>query len=135
MAYMSQERKKVIAAELKKVIPKDWKYSLGVDNHSSLVLNIWSAPVDLVGMWNAKAKARQDHEHPEWKFEPQKSVQLNHYYLENVFEGEVLDIFQKIKKEMHRGNHDNSDIMTDYHDVGWYVNMNLGKWDKPFEVK
>jgi hypothetical protein len=32
-------------------------------------------------------------------------------------------------------NHDNSDIMTDYFDVGWYVNIYVGKWNKPYNVK
>lgn len=30
MAYMDQEKKAKIAAALKKVMPKDWKYSLSV---------------------------------------------------------------------------------------------------------
>jgi hypothetical protein len=29
-------------------------------------------------------------------------------------------------------NYDNSDSMTDYFDVGHYVDLNIGKWDKPF---
>jgi len=24
--------------------------------------------------------------------------------------------------------------MTDYFDVGWYISVNLGKWDKPYIV-
>ena len=31
---------------------------------------------------------------------------------------------------MNVGNHDNSDPMTDYFDVGWYISVNLGRWDK-----
>ena len=48
MAYMNQEKKAKIAAALKTVVPKGWKYSLAVRNHSSIVMNIKSAPVDLV---------------------------------------------------------------------------------------
>jgi hypothetical protein len=33
---------------------------------------------------------------------------------------------------MNMGNHDNSDIMTDYFDVGWYVDVNIGLWNKPY---
>ena len=29
-------------------------------------------------------------------------------------------------------NHDNSDIQTDYFDVGWYVDVNAGIWNKPY---
>jgi hypothetical protein len=30
------------------------------------------------------------------------------------------------------GNHNRSDIMSDYHDVGWYVDINIGQWNKPY---
>jgi hypothetical protein len=32
------------------------------------------------------------------------------------------------------GNHDRSDIQTDYFDVGWYKSVNIGTWNKPYEV-
>jgi hypothetical protein len=32
------------------------------------------------------------------------------------------------------GNHDKSDVMTDYFNVGWYIDINIGKWDKPYKV-
>ena len=32
-------------------------------------------------------------------------------------------------------NYDNSDSMTDYFDVGYWFHLNIGKWNKPFEVK
>jgi len=32
------------------------------------------------------------------------------------------------------GNHDRSDIQSDYFDVGWYKSVNIGKWNKPYEV-
>jgi hypothetical protein len=31
--------------------------------------------------------------------------------------------------------YDNSDIMTDYFDVAYYNNINIGKWDKPYELE
>ncbi len=30
--------------------------------------------------------------------------------------------------------YDNSDIMTDYFDVAWYVDINIGKWNKPYKL-
>jgi hypothetical protein len=35
---------------------------------------------------------------------------------------------------MNDGNHDNSDIQSDYFDVGWYISINVGRWDKPYEL-
>jgi len=33
---------------------------------------------------------------------------------------------------MNTGNWDKSDIQTDYFNVGWYVDVNIGKWNKPY---
>jgi hypothetical protein len=35
---------------------------------------------------------------------------------------------------MNDGNFDKSDIQSDYFHVGWYVSVNIGKWNKPYEV-
>ena len=48
MAYMNQEQKKEIAKMLKSFMPKSWKYSLSVDNLSTIVLTIREADVDLL---------------------------------------------------------------------------------------
>ena len=35
---------------------------------------------------------------------------------------------------MNDGNHDRSDPQSDYFDVGWYVDVNIGKWNKPYTL-
>jgi hypothetical protein len=35
---------------------------------------------------------------------------------------------------MNEGNYNNSDYRSDYHDVGWYVDIRVGTWDKPYLV-
>lgn len=121
MAWMNQEKKSKIAAELKKVMPKDWKYSLSVHNHSTIVLTIIAAPVDLVAACKYQNK---DNGH----------VGINNYYLQDAFDGELLEIFSKAKDALNIDNFDNSDIATDYFHVGHYVDMKIGKWNKPFQV-
>lgn len=111
MAYMNQEKKAKIAAELKKVVPLDWKYSLAVENHSSLRMTVRSAPIDLGGL---------------------NSLTINEFYPENAFEGELLEIIKRIIEALNTGNHNNSDIQTDYFDVGHYVHLQFGAWNKPF---
>jgi hypothetical protein len=34
---------------------------------------------------------------------------------------------------MNTGNWNRSDIMTDYFDVGHYIDLTFGTWDKPFQ--
>lgn len=126
MAYMSQETKKAIAAELKKVMPKGWKYSLAVRDHSTIALTIASAPVDLLAIVNAnRQNARDDY------------AQLNHFHLSEEFKGnaEMIELFGKIYATLKGPDfYDNSDSQRDYFDVSHYIRINLGKWDKPFTV-
>ena len=131
MAYMSQERKKDIAANLKKIMPKGWKYSVGVNHNSTIVLTIWSAPVDLVAEWN---RVTDEHRRGEEHINRANGhIRVNHYYLENQFD-ESLPTLKAANDCLFAGNHDNSDAMIDHFDVGWYVSINIGKWDKPFRV-
>ena len=125
MAFMSQEKKKIIAANLKKIVPKSWKYSLAVNNYSTLVFNLKSAPVDFFGILSANGKCDPDRTY----------TSLNHYWLDDHLKGapvEVLRTMHAVMDAMNDGNHDRSDVMTDYFDVGWYVDFNIGKWDKPY---
>jgi len=124
MAYMNQEKKAAIQAELKKVIPAAWKWSLSVKHHSTLQLTISAAPVDLIG----------EHIRGEYITGKETYLQLNEYHLEYAYAGELLRIFTRIKEALNLGNWDRSDVMTDYFDVGHYVNIHLGRWDKPFQV-
>jgi len=45
-----------------------------------------------------------------------------------------VDVLDRIIKICNTGNHDNSDIMTDYFDVGWYFDLSLGTWEKPYKL-
>lgn len=131
MAYVSQERKKHLVANLKKVIPADWKWTTSVRNSSTISLNIWSAPVDLI----AEHVRVHDTRHPLEKYTAKPSyLDVNTYWLGHSFD-EHLELFEQIKDALNDGNHDRSDSYTDYFDVGWYIDINLGKWDKPFKVQ
>jgi hypothetical protein len=123
---MNQEKKAKIAALLKEVMPKGYKYSLSVDNYTTIILTIAAAPIDLVKIAVEKAGYHALDGH----------VQLNSHHLAKHFEKtEVADLFKKIEAAMYGADyHDNSNIMIDYHDTAYYVNVNLGKWNKPFLV-
>jgi hypothetical protein len=134
MAYMPQEKKQLINAALKKVMPKDWKWSLSVRHHSTIVLTIQSAPVDLCQEWadciNAGHRAQAQPDLYAVRSRPD-NVQVNTHYPENQFSAS-LPVIEAALECLNDGNHYNSDFQTDYFDVGWYVDINLGRWDKPF---
>ena len=123
MAYMNQENKARLAVEITKVMPSNWKYSLAVKNHSTLVLTIRQADVDLIGeniCAPRHSQGRPTH------------INLNEHNLQGEYSGKLLKIFESIKGAMMVGNHDRSDIQSDYFDVGWYTTIAIGSWDSPF---
>lgn len=130
MAYMNQEKKAELAPRIKEILRKhQLKGSLGVHHHSTLVLNIASGPIDFIGNLNRVAASKNNRE-----FTPAKdSLDVNPYWYREHFDGEALAFLSEVIPVMNDGNHDRSDMMTDYHDVGWYVTVKIGRWDKPYE--
>jgi len=114
MAYMSKEHAKQIRDNLKKAFP-DFKFSVKINHHSAISVSIMKSPLDFS---KELADSVLDY------------VQLNEYHLEWYQHSEVL---KKIRDIINEGNHDNSDYMTDYFDVGFYVNFNIGQFDKPYQ--
>ncbi len=118
MAYMNQEKKKAIAPKINAILKKyNVKGSLSVQNHSTLVLTVSSSPIDFL----------ED-------FPERNHLQVNTYWYKDHFKGEALAFLSEIIPALNVGNHDRSDIQSDYFDVGWYVNVNIGKWDKPYKM-
>ena len=63
-----------------------------------------------------------------------RSVDVNPYWFHEHFSGQALAFLKEIFAAMNEGNHDRSDIQTDYFDVGWYVDVNIGRWNQPYAV-
>lgn len=137
MAYMSQERKKELAPKIKEILAKyGMKGTLGVRHHSTLVLNIKSGRLDIIGQYNEYVKRQNDlyagsGRHPICTLE-KGHMDINPYYYKDHFKGEVLDFLNELIPAMNVGNFDHSDIQTDYFHVGWYTDINIGSWDVPY---
>ena len=124
MAYMSQEKKAKIAPAVKAILKKyNVKASLAVRNHMTLVLNVKQGSIDFI----------KDFGNPEdaAKF----GIQVNTYWYHEHFVGESKKFLTEVITAMNDGNHDRSDIQTDYFDVGWYVDVNIGQWNKPYALE
>jgi hypothetical protein len=121
MAYVSQELKAKIAPKVKAILKKyKVKGSLAVNNHSTLVLNIKEGALD---MYKDFAKT-EDAE----KF----GIQVNPYWYKEHFNGKTKAFLSEVIPAMNDGNWDKSDVQSDYFNVGWYVSVNIGKWNKPY---
>jgi len=137
MAFMNQERKKLLAPGIKSVLKRyGMKGSIGVDHYSSLVVNLKSGPLDLIGNYNEVAEKRYSNgSNPSWS--PHEGyMNINEYWVEENYSGKYLAFVKELVDAMmgckEIQNHDRSDIQTDYFDVGWYIEINVGKWDKDY---
>jgi len=125
MAFMNQERKKELAPAIKAVLKKyNVKASIAVRNYSTLVVNIKSGKIDLIDNYNKN----------DTRYKADKYIDVNPYWYRDHFTGESLKFLIELFNAMNDGNHDNSDTQTDYFDIGWYTDVNIGQWNKPYQT-
>lgn len=109
MAHITQAQKKNISSLLKEIKElKNWSYSLSINNHSEIIMKVKSAPVKIP--------------------EGETYFQVNPYYV-HEYNNELLN---KIISILNTDNYNRSRIEIDYHDVGHYIRLTFGTWDKPF---
>jgi hypothetical protein len=121
---MNQEKKAVIAAKLKPVLKKyGVKGTLSVRNHSSIVLNVKAGKVDFFTDYGDVEDAL--------KF----GIQVNPYWFQDHFTGKskkfLAEAFDAMKSA---GYYNNSDAQIDYFDCAYFYDINIGKWNKPYEL-
>lgn len=119
MAYMNQEKKAKIAANLKPILKKfGLKGSLSVHNHSSIVLTIKSGSIDF---------------YKDYGSDESSNIQVNPYWYKDHFTGASKEALSEIVPAMYSADYyDNSDAQVDYFDTAYYVHVNVGKWNKPY---
>jgi len=131
MAYVNKEKKAKIVAAVKAVLPKSWKATFAVRNGSGIVMTIKSSPFTLENLFGKEAcDAMGEYHYIDGAL---GHVDVNHRYLErHIKNKEALEILKKVVKALDTDNHNNSDIMTDYFDVGHYVELQFGNYDKAY---
>jgi hypothetical protein len=106
MAYVSQEMKKELAPAIKAVLKEfGMKGSISVRNHSTLCVNIKAGEIDF----------SENYTHGD------RYIQVNEYWIDEHYKG----VAQKFN---------NDDAMTDYFSRSHYTDINIGQWNKPYEV-
>ena len=113
MAYISQKDKKELAPGIKAVLKKyGMKGSIAVKNHMSLVVNLQSGPIH---------------------FDMDGYTSVNVYHIDKHYTGRAKDFLNELVVAM-KGTKwfDKSDIMTDYFHTAYYIDINVGKWNKPY---
>ena len=121
MAYITTEKVKQMRDKLKELFPakKGWKFSVTREHYSKVNCSILTAPFDL-------------------RLDTNKTYEdVNQYYVKERYNDNpaTKEVLLNILKVLNTDNYDNSDVQTDYFEVGHYVSLSIGKWDKPFQVK
>ena len=127
---MNQEKKATIAANAKPILKKyGIKASFSVNNHSSIVVNIKSGSLDFIGNYNQAPYATSR------DYDAKDYIQVNPYWYHEHFTGEVKEFFDELLVAIKSADwFDKSDAQTDYFHTAYYFDINVGRWNKPYEL-
>jgi len=114
-----------IAKLIKKQLKKDFpgaKFSVTVERYSGGQ----SLTIALMG----------DIEHP-FKDKSTNYAQINHYYIDrdDRLTDRAKNMFKRANELANSFNFQDSDGQIDYFHTNFYLNLKIGKWNKPFKVK
>jgi hypothetical protein len=140
MAYMNQDKKAKIVAAVKPILKKyGVKGTFAVRSHSTICLNLKEGKIDFIENY-----IQTDAEKPYAKHFTQdqidyirknKSIDVNPYWFQEHFSGNAKKFLSEVFEGMQSaGWYDRSDAQTDYFDTAYYVDVNVGHWDKPYVV-
>jgi hypothetical protein len=115
MAYIGQDTKKQLAPAIKAVLKKfGVKGTIGINNHSSLVVNLKEGVIDFGEVYH----------------------QVNTYHIEKFYGTGIAGQFLNELVTAMKGTkwYNNTDAQIDYFDIAYYVYINIGQWDKEYKV-
>ena len=134
MAYVNSQDVAQIRKELKEAFP-EFKFGVRKRDHMAVAVTVKSGPTNFSSIFDKDEYAKK-----------RQYAQINPYHLESFygehaeFFGKIVDIIKTAPARgegYHKGTgyYNNSDAMIDYFDTAYYFDINLGAWDKPYEVK
>ena len=141
MAYMNQERKQQRAPIIKAILKKyNVNGTLAVRNHSTLVLNIKSGSIDFIENY-IKTDAdkhygnKMDQNQIDY-LRKNNAIDVNPYWYQEHYTGKAKDFLKEVLDAMYGSDYfDESDAQVDYFHCSHYVDVNIGTWNKPYEVE
>jgi hypothetical protein len=141
MAYMNQERKQKIATAIKPILKKfGVKGSLSVRNHSSIVLTLKSGSIDFIENFietdsNVMHGRKMSQDQIDY-IRSKKSLDVTPYWFQEHFSGVAKSFLTDALKALKSADwYDESDAQIDYFNTAYCVDINIGKWNKPYTVE
>jgi hypothetical protein len=134
---MNQVKKATIANKVKPILAKyGMKGSLSVRNHMTIVLKLTAGPIDFIGdMQPVRVFGYVDVEMNKVELRKRYDVDINPYWYKEHYTGESLAFLSEIFSAMYGAEwYDRSDIQSDYFDTAYYVDVNVGSWQKPYTL-
>lgn len=114
---MNQELKKILVARIKQVMPKGWKATFKVINHSELQMTVKSAPYELSDLTDIATK---------------DYASVNCFHLYSIKNEKLRVELEKITEAMQSEQR----IVTEDADYGsvpnYYIDLRFGSYEKPF---
>jgi hypothetical protein len=137
MAYMSQEKKQKIAARVKPILKAyNVKGSLRVRNHSTIVLTVRSGTLDFIhDLVNNRMSLLGEVQLDKDKLREKYTLDVNPYWFQEHYTGRSLAFLSEVFEAMKSADwYDRSDAQVDYFDTAYYVDVNIGDWNKPYAL-
>ena len=129
MAFISQQDKKTLAPAFKAVFKKyGLKGTISIQHHMTLCANVSAGRLDLIGAAAQVGDFRSSGYYQANAYRP-----TNEKYKDiNI---DIFNFYEDLKKAMKGAIwFDKSDIMTDYFHTAYYMNINIGRWNKPYKL-
>ena len=138
MAYVTEQIITKARTALK-ALNKEYgvKSTLSGKGDSKLCLTIAEGPIDFVGNYCETVKAKRimhDVDQTITWVQREQNVSVNQHHLDSSFSGIALEYLEKAKAIMYADHWDKSDLMTDYFHCAYYVDMCIGRWNKPYKL-
>lgn len=125
---------KDVRAQLKKEFPA-CKFSVTIDRFSggqSMTVALMEAPFAVFANLNTSIGYTHNGDYAQlnhmWMRDPGKEYINNGYYLTP----KSWKVLAKAIEIANKKNWDRSEIQTDYFDVNYYFDLEIGKWNRPF---
>lgn len=141
MAYMSQEKKAKIVTAIKPILNRfGVKATFSVRNHSAIAVNIKAGKIDFIENFiqtdKDKPYARNMSSEQIAHIRKSQTLSVNPYWYHEHFNGKAKDFFVELFGHIKKAGdwYDRSDIMSDYFDTAFYIDVNIGAWNKPYQV-
>lgn len=121
--YKGQGNKEITAAVrqwLKATYP-DYKFSVRLEHYSSIYVSLLIADFEI------------------FKDKPSEGIceRINHYWIDDDKEltDRAKEVFTNVRNRLMSYNYDDSDIMTDYFNTNFYINLYIGSSTKPYHIE